>query len=37
MTTTIRPPRIADELGELAVRMSNLLLGDDTGDSAVQS
>ena len=35
-TTAVRPPRIADELGELAVRMSALLLGDDTGDSAVQ-
>ena len=36
MTTAVRPPRVADELGELAVRMSALLLGDDTGDSAVQ-
>ncbi|MBA3527834.1 MAG: GAF domain-containing protein [Propionibacteriaceae bacterium] len=34
--TAVRPPRIADELGELAVRMSAVLLGDHTGGSAVQ-
>ena len=34
--TMVRPPRIADELGELALRMSAVLLGDDTGGSAVQ-
>jgi hypothetical protein len=34
--TAVRPPRIADELGELAVRMSAVLLGDHTGASAVQ-
>ncbi len=34
--TMVRPPRIADELGELALRMSAVLLGDDTAGSAVQ-
>jgi len=34
--TAVRPPRVADELGELAVRVSAVLLGDQTGDSAVQ-
>ena len=34
--TMVRPPRIADELGELALRMSAVLLGDETGRSAVQ-
>lgn len=34
--TVVRPARIVDELGELAVRMSAVLLGDDTGRSAVQ-
>jgi hypothetical protein len=34
--TAVRPPRIADELGELAVRMAAVLLGDHTGGSAVQ-
>ena len=34
--TAVRPPRIAEELGELAVRMSAVLLGDNTGGSAVQ-
>ena len=34
--TAVRPPRLADELGELAVRMSDLLLGDHSGGSAAQ-
>jgi len=34
--TAVRPPRVADELGELAVRMSAVLLGNPTGGSAVQ-
>jgi hypothetical protein len=34
--TATRPPRLANELGELAVRMSDVLLGDPTGGSAVQ-
>jgi GAF domain-containing protein len=34
--TAVRPPRLSEELGELAVRMSAVLLGDDTGDSAVK-
>jgi GAF domain-containing protein len=34
--TAVRTPRIGDELGDLAVRMSAVLLGDDTGGSAVQ-
>ena len=34
--TMVRPPRIADELGELAVRMSAVLLGDHSRRSAVQ-
>ena len=34
--TAIRSPRIADELGDLAVRMSTLLLDDHTGGSAAQ-
>ena len=34
--TAVRPPRIADELGELAVRMSAVLLGDYSSGSAVQ-
>jgi len=34
--TAMHPPRIADELGDLAVRMSALLLGDRTDGSAVQ-
>ena len=34
--TAVRPPRITDELGELAVRMSAVLLDDATGGSAAQ-
>ena len=34
--TAMHPPRIADELGDLAVRMSAVLLGDPTGGSAVR-
>ena len=34
--TAVHPPRLVEELGELAVRMSAALLGDDKGDSAVQ-
>ena len=34
--TAIRSPRIADELGDLAVRMATLLLGDHTGGSAAR-
>ena len=33
--TAVRPPRMSEELGELAVRMSAVLLGDDRGGSAV--
>jgi hypothetical protein len=34
--TAVRPPRVADELTELAVRMSAVLLGDHASGSAVQ-
>ena len=34
--TAVRPPRIADELGDLAVRMSAVLLDDHTGGSAAR-
>lgn len=32
----VRAPRIVDELADLAVRMSAVMLGEDTGGSAVQ-
>jgi GAF domain-containing protein len=34
--TAVRPPRVADELGELALRMSAVLMNDHTAGSAVK-